>query len=274
MTVIEKLRYRWELAQGIHTFGATPWHKMKLWFFVFVVYVLKKTPYKDTEWKFLIYANDVYFPLWMRDICDVTTFHEVFHEQQYDIDCGSDAPVIFDMGSNIGISVAYFKTRFPSATVYAFEPDPRIFEKLEKNTRHFGNVVRMNAAISGADGNAQFFVQTEASFGSSLRERKDSDRVIDTKTRSIDSLIDEFKISRVDLLKFDIEGAEYDAFKGCQSMGRVENMVGEVHLDLMDESKEAFLALFSQYFDVREESINRDRFICFLTRKSSQYPTS
>jgi FkbM family methyltransferase len=270
MSFIEKLRYRWELANGISKYGATTYQKAKLWFFVFIIYVLKRTPLKDAEWKFLIHANDAYFPIWMRDICDITTFYEVFHEGQYDIDCGSDAPIIFDLGSNIGISVAYFRTRFPSSTVYGFEPDPVIFKKLEKNCLQFGHVHLMNAAIAAADGTAQFFVQTEASFGSSLLKREDSDKVIDTKTRSVDSLCKEFGIEHIDLLKFDIEGAEYEALESCEMMAHTTAMVGEVHLDLMDVSKEKFMGIFEPYFDAREEAINDDRFICFLDKKNGQ----
>ncbi|HET7425244.1 MAG TPA: hypothetical protein VFJ92_16880, partial [Gemmatimonadales bacterium] len=54
--------------------------------------------------------------------------HEIFEGGEYEFPCDTDAPVILDCGSHIGLSVAWFKRRFPKARITAFEPDPQNFE--------------------------------------------------------------------------------------------------------------------------------------------------
>jgi hypothetical protein len=39
-------------------------------------------------------------------------------------------PVILDVGAHYGESVVYFKTLFPKASIYSFEPDPDSYKTL------------------------------------------------------------------------------------------------------------------------------------------------
>ena len=59
--------------------------------------------------------------------------HEIFEGGEYEFPCNTDAPIILDCGSHIGLSVAWFKRRFPKARITAFEPDPQNFELLQAN---------------------------------------------------------------------------------------------------------------------------------------------
>ena len=43
----------------------------------------------------------------------------------------NEAPLILDIGSNIGISVLHYKRLFPKARIIAFEPDPDFFPVLK-----------------------------------------------------------------------------------------------------------------------------------------------
>ena len=56
------------------------------------------------------------------------TYRELFCKEMYQFNSLSDEPVILDCGSNIGLSVLYFKTIYPKAKVWAFEPDAANFE--------------------------------------------------------------------------------------------------------------------------------------------------
>jgi len=60
------------------------------------------------------------------------TYRDLFVEEMYRFDAGRSNPVVLDCGSNIGLSVLYFKSIYPDATIYAFEPDNSNFEILEK----------------------------------------------------------------------------------------------------------------------------------------------
>src|SRR5262245_6977657 len=56
----------------------------------------------------------------------VYMFEEIFAKASYSFHSDTDRPLIFDCGSNIGMSVLFFKKLYPTARITAFEPDPRI----------------------------------------------------------------------------------------------------------------------------------------------------
>ncbi|GAB4209241.1 MAG: hypothetical protein Fur0023_21410 [Bacteroidia bacterium] len=57
--------------------------------------------------------------------------------------------VIIDIGANIGFYTMIFsKIVKEKGKVFAFEPDPKNFHRLKKNTKHLGNVIVENKAIS------------------------------------------------------------------------------------------------------------------------------
>ena len=70
----------------------------------------------------------------IRDMADITTTCAVFAEGEYDLPPSlSEVKTILDLGSNIGVSVAYFRLRYPVARIYAVEADPATFKRLQEN---------------------------------------------------------------------------------------------------------------------------------------------
>ena len=203
----------------------------------------------------------------MSDRSDISVFDEVFVKEAYRIKLNKEPNVIFDLGSNSGFSVLYFKIKFPKALIYAFEPNLQIFNKLLLNCGQFSDVKCFNVAITDKEGEQDFFVNTKASLSSALVKRTGTDRVIKAKTRNLDSIIKEFKISQIDLLKFDIEGGEYNAFKEFHNLKIVNNLIGEVHLDLMNVSRDNFLDIFKSDFTLTEKTLSPKRFIINLKSK-------
>jgi tRNA G46 methylase TrmB len=67
-------------------------------------------------------------------------------------------PLIIDGGSNMGMSILYFKHVYPQARIIGFEPDPAIFRILQENvTRNsLTNVTLINAGLSAQAGTVTF----------------------------------------------------------------------------------------------------------------------
>src|SRR5262245_12859403 len=63
---------------------------------------------------------------------------EIFVSSLYRFQATSATPVILDCGSNIGVSVLFFKSLHPGARITAFEPSPTSFPLLERNVRENG----------------------------------------------------------------------------------------------------------------------------------------
>ena len=132
------------------------------------------------------------------------------------------APIIFDAGANNGIYSLVAQAVNPSARIYAFEPVPQIFKRLEANIRanHF-SVTTEPYAISDQSGEVTLFVPpTEHSYSASLDPRFPSlsSDAVPVKVRAV-SFADyrqEKNISALDILKIDIEGFEPQALIGLR----------------------------------------------------------
>ena len=84
-------------------------------------------------------------------IPDIASFcaqlQEIFIDEVYAFDCPIPHPTIIDCGSNVGVSIAYFKILYPQAHVIGFEADPEIFAYLNHNTERFQNLELYNQAV-------------------------------------------------------------------------------------------------------------------------------
>lgn len=61
-------------------------------------------------------------------------FREIFTDRSYAFPCTDPHPVIYDCGSNIGLSILYYSKNYPNCRVESFEPNPKVAEVLKVNT--------------------------------------------------------------------------------------------------------------------------------------------
>src|SRR2546422_9257239 len=90
-------------------------------------------------------------------------FREIFVNRLYDVPLGLDAPMIVDCGSNIGLSILFFKNLYPRATVIGFEPSPLTYPLLRQNVERNGlrDVVLHQVAVASHAGSLEFYVNRE-----------------------------------------------------------------------------------------------------------------
>ncbi len=134
------------------------------------------------------------------------TIDEIFEKEIYHFKTETTRPYIIDVGSNIGLSVLFFKRLYPNSEIVAFEPDPEIFEMLKSNLNDFevSSVVIHNAAVWKTDGEQYFY--SEGALSGSLEEIIGANK-IRIQTKDIINLINNHE---VELLKIDVEGSELE----------------------------------------------------------------
>ncbi len=160
--------------------------------------------------------------------------HEIFIDKVYQLSLPA-APFIIDCGAHIGLSVIYLKQQHPGARILAFEPDKTNFSLLQKNISSFGltNIDLRNEAVWKENTTLRF--AQEGSMSSKIETNGDaaSNNSQVTATRLLDVMT-----RKVDFLKLDIEGAEYEVLKDISSkLGLIENMFIEYH-GLFSQNKE------------------------------------
>jgi FkbM family methyltransferase len=140
-----------------------------------------------------------------RDLC---TLFEVFVRTDYGADF--DGMTVVDIGAGNGDSTIYFATH-GARSVVALEPDPRNAELVRRNLSlnllHDQVHFREEAVTSGAR-NLEMQLAIPYAVGHGSNRAADTTKIVRVKAVPIQELLS--SLERVDLLKLDVEGAEYE----------------------------------------------------------------
>lgn len=120
--------------------------------------------------------------------------------------------VILDVGANVGYySLLAAVLTGEKGIVYSFEPDAENIIYLNKHLvlNKIKNVKVIDCAVSGKNGVASFS-------GKRSKGKIDEQGSTIVKTITLDSFCKIEQISSIDVIKMDIEGAEYDALLGAK----------------------------------------------------------
>ena len=115
--------------------------------------------------------------------------------------------VVLDFGAHIG-AFSILAAR-AGARVLAFEPDPANFALLEKNVRPYPTIEAVPLAIACTSGTRTMRRQVRCSTSgwSFFESSGDAQR---TACISLPEILDQWQLGHVDLLKLNVEGAEYE----------------------------------------------------------------
>ena len=158
-------------------------------------------------------------------------FQEIFVDACYFFRSDNPAPMIIDCGSNIGMSILFFKRLYPLCTIVGFEPDPNTFQALTENVsqNRIANVDLHNVAVGNTDGIVAFHRSDNPS-GSDLRmsmlPSRISGQTIKVPVRKLSSFIK----SDIDLLKLDVEGVEKSVLDDLESSAALRR-IKQIHLE-------------------------------------------
>jgi FkbM family methyltransferase len=178
-----------------------------------------------------------------------------------------DNLVIFDVGANTGQSINFFINNFSHESIFAFEPDQEVFDKLMNFSEKKG-VFLNNFALGDKNGRTSFYTSPLTLTSSLLLPNHDSiwgkrkNRIlglsednsykeIEVEIRTLDSFIKLNSINKIDILKIDVEGAELQVLNGAiESLAskKIKIIQVEVHYnDLRVSTHEEIDALLNKF---------------------------
>ena len=172
-----------------------------------------------------------------RNDCELKVIYDdIFTKNTYFFQAGNPEPYIIDCGGHIGLAVLYFKRLYPRSRIVTFEPNPETFSLLERNIAQnsLRDVKAFNMALSHRDSNATLYVgenflqawDSTDTIEPNLWPNMDQYRSIDVRSTRLSSFIN----GRVEFIKMDIEGAEYDVLEESRArMGSVGAITLEYH---------------------------------------------
>jgi FkbM family methyltransferase len=141
---------------------------------------------------------------------------------------------IVDVGANVGASVLYWRERYPSARILAFEPVPDNFSLLKMNAGALANVEAYEEALGDADGSFELVhspaAGNEGGWSMFQRGAAGGEARISIRVRESGARLQELGVTGIDILKVDTEGAEKRIIRGLGAVIRATNYIcGELH---------------------------------------------
>lgn len=136
-----------------------------------------------------------------------------------------EAPVIFDVGAYTGQVALQYRSMFPAAEIYCFEPFPDTFSVLKNKVEQdpkincypigVSNEAGRQTIQSNAHAGTNSLLKTDAAakdnWGSGLLETLEQ---LEIEVATLDGIVERHGIERIDLLKMDVQGAEYLVIQG------------------------------------------------------------
>lgn len=127
----------------------------------------------------------------------------------------SETSIVLDVGANIGLHSIYFSGLAKEGCILALEPSLETFCLLANNVAHISNIVPINLAISDEGKIANFFHASDNAYSSLVdTQRKEIVSVLRVPCMKVDDVISGLCLYRVDFVKIDVEGLEFNVLRG------------------------------------------------------------
>ncbi len=145
--------------------------------------------------------------------------------------------VVFDVGASIGEKTLLFLRSFPAATVYCVEPRPEALQRLMHRTRRFADrIVPLQLALHREERLIDLHLASYGDASSLLGlEGLENDRIrlvgrLPVTARRLDRLAEEHGVTRIDVLKVDVEGMELEVLEGAGNLlaSAILNLIVEI----------------------------------------------
>jgi len=156
-----------------------------------------------------------------------------------------------DVGANYGFYTLFTASKCPNGKVISIEANKKLFKHMKENVtvNNFKNVECLNYAIwDKNDEEIKLYEDLITGRNPSCFGSGENYSII--KTRTLDSIVSEYGLKKIDWIKIDIETAEVKALEGAKEALKInENLLLEIHSKKNGEKCEQLLK--NNGFDIK-----------------------
>ncbi len=153
-------------------------------------------------------------------------FKDIVLKDKYKVEL-NNPKVIIDVGSNVGVSLLYFKEKYGCAEYVGIEPNPEVFRILRKNCNSFAKLY--NLAVKDLEFKSFIYTTNDTTTGSLAPI---GSMMYMTDVVGISSITNFY--NNIDLLKISTNGSEeeilQDLYKNGQ-LSKIQNIIVETNVE-------------------------------------------
>lgn len=162
------------------------------------------------------------------DLIKKSSVENAFELQKKIIKNAKKPIIIFDVGAHIGNVSLKYRQLFSDSVIYSFEPFPESFLSLKQNTLKHKNIKPFNKGLGAYIGSSKFHsniheqtnsilaTHPKADYNWGNKNLLDTKEILDIELTTIDQIVEEENIKKIDILKLDVQGAEYQVMAGAK----------------------------------------------------------
>lgn len=174
--------------------------------------------------------------------CDnhtVSMYYEIFGAAAYSFFptfVPKDGDIVVDLGANQGIFTCYAAKRSPRGWVYAVEPDAENLSWLKAHLKlnHISNATVIPKCVGDRTGKACFRKGDSSGTGYVVEASEQGPGFTEVDQITLDEMMTVYQLSKIDLLKIDVEGFETRVLSGADGRLRsIRRIVLEHHSPML-----------------------------------------
>ncbi|HYF12700.1 MAG TPA: FkbM family methyltransferase [Candidatus Paceibacterota bacterium] len=177
--------------------------------------------------------------------------------------------LVFDVGANNGfLTVFLSKCVGSGGKVYSFEPNPEARKEFKKNIalNELENVNLSPSALSSQVGTTQLNYVPDNHRLSSLAPISNThygeNKTMVVGTDTIDNYCAQNHIDRIDFLKIDVEGLEYEVLWGAQRMLK-SHAIAAVQFEMWERNEKLLNLLYESGYEIDYSYTNSSNYYAF-----------
>lgn len=177
--------------------------------------------------------------------------------------------IVYSFGLGEDIQFEKDVSKRHDCVVYAFDPTPKSLNYVKNTLSENSSIKVYPYALSDKNCTLDFFLPKNPNYvsGSLTKSPGTSDSKIEVEAHSIQFLMEKFGHTEIDVLKMDIEGAEYDVLESLIDSGTINN-IGQICVEfhfrfgcgLVKKTEEIFKSLKNKGFKLVYAAANQEEF--------------
>jgi FkbM family methyltransferase len=180
-----------------------------------------------------IYLNSIERHIAVRNgTTDVSCLEKVFIYGEYESPFKLAPRLIVDAGANVGMATLYYSYQYPDAKIVAIEPELSNFKLLQRNCVGLSNVILIQGALWPKNCGLEIENLAVDAWMFRVSEGLSGPHGQSVMAITIQDILKLSHSDRIDLLKLDIEGAEFQLFS--EGAEQWIDQIGSIAIELHD----------------------------------------